>query len=711
MPILLAPLFMLAAAAAAAPIVLHLLHRRNPKPFPFSTLRFLQEAVAKTRRSHHVTQILVLLLRVLIILLLASAFAMPRLPASGFLPEGPRTLVLVIDGSASMQAGGGEKTHYQEARDWALTLLGSLDSRDRVALVQLGQEAPLAVFPAVSNHAMVRQVLLNTPCGFGRVNLVESFRDLLREVRDAHPRQTVEIHVFSDFQASAWAAAEIGELGQHLQDADCRLFLNRIGSPDLPNAAVASLRLSPEALLGDGHVEARARVTANRTFEGANVARLYIDGVEADQRGLTLYPDADEALRLQADVASAARAVTGRLQLEPDALGVDNARYFVLERRDTIPVLLVDGGEADDTRYLARAMNPQALVTPLIRSDRVGIGELAGRDLGPYAGVFIANAPALSDDLALQLEQYAQSGGLVLLYPGGRADIAGSLARLHSLGGLAATLREFDETQRFRILRSDRPNDLELETAAILGRLPEFAGARRLVLRGGPANLTQYLAFDGADPLAVQVPVGHGSIWVAAVSADRSWSEWPLSPDFVIFHQLLVRRHVTGATGLRGVEVGAPAELRWAGPELELTADATGPDGRPQVFSLTRPAADEPFLIPGLAQPGIVQLALRSTPPQTRFLAVNVPGDESALDAVPADELALQLRPAVTWQPRDFRDMQAMLSDLSRGAPLWPWLLLAAFLLAIAEELIANRRSWSAGLPENLTSILRMRRT
>ena len=106
MPVLLSPLFLVAAAAAAAPIVLHLLHRRNPKPFPFSTLRFLQAAVAKTRRSHHVTQFLILLLRVLIILLLALAFARPRLPAGGFLPEGPRTLVLVVDSSASRSGTG-----------------------------------------------------------------------------------------------------------------------------------------------------------------------------------------------------------------------------------------------------------------------------------------------------------------------------------------------------------------------------------------------------------------------------------------------------------------------------------------------------------------------------------------------------------------------------------------------------------------------------
>ena len=47
----LAPWFMLASAVAAVPLALHLLHRRRPQPVPFSTIRFLREAIASTRRS------------------------------------------------------------------------------------------------------------------------------------------------------------------------------------------------------------------------------------------------------------------------------------------------------------------------------------------------------------------------------------------------------------------------------------------------------------------------------------------------------------------------------------------------------------------------------------------------------------------------------------------------------------------------------------
>jgi len=86
MPVFLAPFYLFGAVLAATPVILHLLHRRNPRPVPFSTLRFLQEAAAKNRRSRHVTQFLTMLMRILILLLIALAFARPKVRYAEWLP-------------------------------------------------------------------------------------------------------------------------------------------------------------------------------------------------------------------------------------------------------------------------------------------------------------------------------------------------------------------------------------------------------------------------------------------------------------------------------------------------------------------------------------------------------------------------------------------------------------------------------------------------
>ena len=49
-----APLFLLAALAAAIPVVLHLVSRQRAKDLPFPTLRFLKLSAEKTRRRKRI---------------------------------------------------------------------------------------------------------------------------------------------------------------------------------------------------------------------------------------------------------------------------------------------------------------------------------------------------------------------------------------------------------------------------------------------------------------------------------------------------------------------------------------------------------------------------------------------------------------------------------------------------------------------------------
>ena len=49
-----APLFLLAALAAAIPVVLHMVQRRKAKDLPFPTLRFLRRSAEKTRRRKRI---------------------------------------------------------------------------------------------------------------------------------------------------------------------------------------------------------------------------------------------------------------------------------------------------------------------------------------------------------------------------------------------------------------------------------------------------------------------------------------------------------------------------------------------------------------------------------------------------------------------------------------------------------------------------------
>ncbi len=714
------PLFLFALAAAAIPIALHLLNRRNPKPVSFSTLRFIQTAIAKTRKSRHLTQVLILALRMLIIILLALAFARPRLRAAGWLPEGARTVVLVLDGTASMRCREMDVTRFDRARDWALDVLATLKDDDRVALIVSGA-APgreRVIFPPITNHGLVQKALQEAVCGFGAGDLVRDLQATVAQLAEQKIPGTVELHAFSDFQATGWQRQDAAALGQAIQENDMRLFINRVWSTT-GNSWITDVRLAPEAILGGGDLLVRGEVHTDASFTGASTLHLFLDEAEAAQVGLPLTPAGRMPFAIEAVVAAEGAFAAGRLQLDNDPLDVDNVHYFALARQEHVRVLLVNGTSAAvpfqaDTFYLNRALNPQNLENPLIRSDVIEWDDLPALDLAEYQAVLIANPPRFTANLAIKLEDYVRNGGTVSLYPGDAGGIESSQDVLKPLQALRFEVQRFPTTQTFRPVASELPHAIERRSRGALRRLPDISGKARLTI-GLPgdavgAGISTWLQFASEAPLALRIGMGGGEFWIHSLTANRDWSEWPLTPLYVIFHQLLIRESFSNRQRTSRLEVGQLAELHWPGDEKRLTGTLLEPGGKRRRIVLDRATADQPFVQGGLRLPGLYRVDLDSDPPQSRHLAVNVPTQESQLAEIGEEELAASLQPASPFQSRDWARHRDHMAGMTHGQPLWPWLLLLAFLLGIIEELVANIRSWGQDAPETIKRLLRWNR-
>ena len=206
MPFFLANTFLFFGLAALVPIALHLLQRKKPRPVKFAAMRFLRAAIEQTRRSRRITQCATLIMRVLIILTLAAAFAQPLVRFGEFLPAGRRVVIVVIDSSASMRALEGGLTRFEIARSWALEMLQDLKDDDLVALLAPGTPEPRVVFPPVSARAEVIQALNELSCGWGRAEMLSVVSDCLK--REEGGLTGMELHLFSDFQRSDFVSSD-----------------------------------------------------------------------------------------------------------------------------------------------------------------------------------------------------------------------------------------------------------------------------------------------------------------------------------------------------------------------------------------------------------------------------------------------------------------------------------------------------------------------
>src|SRR6187549_200261 len=207
----LSPLFLLGAAAAVVPIVLHLLKREPEARIRFSAVRLLRKAPVEHTRRRHLNELLLLLLRVAALLLLALAFARPFLAAGAASPSASLTVV-ALDTSLSLSAPG----QFEKARDRARDAIANA-STDLVALVTFADAAVLAARPS-ADRGMVRSAVDNAAAGFGGTR----YRAALNAAANQFEGRSGALVVVTDVQASGWKPGDDVQLpeGVELEVAD-----------------------------------------------------------------------------------------------------------------------------------------------------------------------------------------------------------------------------------------------------------------------------------------------------------------------------------------------------------------------------------------------------------------------------------------------------------------------------------------------------------
>jgi Ca-activated chloride channel family protein len=174
-------LLTLLGGAAALTIVFYILKlRRRPVAVPFSPL---WDAVLRDKESSRLfSQLkrwLSLLLQLLLLLALVLALGDPRPTAA--LAEG-RSIVILIDGSASMKATDVKPSRLAVAKDEARKLVRGLSGSDRALVVQMGP-VPLPLSTLTSDPtelvpAIDRVTATDTRADFARA--LDLARDALR---------------------------------------------------------------------------------------------------------------------------------------------------------------------------------------------------------------------------------------------------------------------------------------------------------------------------------------------------------------------------------------------------------------------------------------------------------------------------------------------------------------------------------------------------
>ncbi len=687
----LSPFFLIAAAAGAAvPLILHLMQTRKRAKLPFPTLRFLRAARKQSSRRIKIENFLLWLIRTLIMIAIGMAFAMPILRNRGFswLGEAPRDIAIVIDASYSMHYDTGRETVWDKALDAARSLIEELPEGDRFCLF-LAREQPEALVAApIGDKEEGLSRLKDLPHRYGPSQLAPALVAAANALRKDGGRRELELHVLTDNQALPWESFDSGKPGARpapwnpdLLDGSTGLFVTALGVPAPRNTAPAAVDLQPPVVRPGS--AARVSASLNRTGESVRTTvTLFIDDEERARRSVEPGAPPPEFLLPPLPLG----IHTGRIETPRDNLSLDDSFHFLVRVEEQPPALCV--GAMDDTLFLRTALQAAAgdgeTVPPVIPPD-----QLASEPLRDYSCLFLCNALPVTGQAVEAVEAYVRAGGLLVLFPGNNAS-PDDYRPWNCLPGVPDSVTEVPVSLRRRTLAWDQPRHPMVRPLRESAGIPPLAVRRSLAWEHLHDHAARLVSMGPGRPFLLERPFGDGRVLMFAVAADRSWSDFPLSP----FYLPLLAQCVDFGAGL-----GARPPCHWTASSLPLTglvreiprgATLEGP-GKISVpirrtTSNTRPL----HVAEDLAVPGIYRLAPPSRPGTTPVLAVNLPRRESDLTPVSLDELPARLGVDHLYVATSIEELRRAIREHRVGRTFGEHLLWAALALVVVEFFYAN---------------------
>lgn len=441
-------------ALVSSPIIIHLINRMRFKRIRWAAMEFLLKSQKRNRRRLIIEQLILLLLRILLVLLAAFLLARFIGQALGILQPQATLHVVLLDDTPSMGDQWRDGDQAFSSFQQATSLI-----TDRIAKNALQATS-------VQTLELIRLSDLSTSRRYDRLNRQEADRlrrdlsdwkatplhvpllDGVRKARAIFLENTHEqryLYIVSDFRQRDWSGPEteavVNEL-KSLMDGKVEVRMLDVAHPyrqrgeddtiGHDNLAITDLR--PESRVAARNMPVRMHLTisnhSNRERQNVRV-QLQVNG--------SPQPDALEPLPSVPPGETHATAqvtfnqlgfnqVTANLEHEDTGLQIDDIRYAVVEVREQVPILLVDGDPANSSKPGGDRYHLQTLFDRF--SGAVHGFEIVGStpydleqsNLSQYPSIYLVNVRELSDKAVENLRAYVREGGSLAFFLGERVN-------------------------------------------------------------------------------------------------------------------------------------------------------------------------------------------------------------------------------------------------------------------------------------------------
>ena len=357
----LAPLSFLFALAIPVVVLFYMLKRKRVVKLVSSTVlwqRFLAESQA-SKPFQKLRNNWLLVIQVLLLTLIVFALARPYFAGDS---KQTRLRVVVLDGSASMQATDEEPTRFERARAEALKWVDGLRDSEQMMVLLAGASTEVKQSPTSDKTALRRAIQSCQPSD-APARLADALKTasaFTYEIRGEEEIISGEIHLFSD--------GSFPPLSE-LENKNLPLVYHRIGQ-SANNIGIVSLdvRSNPENPAERAVFASVSNFSTNAT---AAQVELLFDGQSQQIRPLTLAPTNTQPLVFVAP-QSKDGVFTVRLATTDD-LPTDNEASIVSLLPQPVKLLLITRGNQLLDKALRAQPNVQLTVADSLAETPAGV--------------------------------------------------------------------------------------------------------------------------------------------------------------------------------------------------------------------------------------------------------------------------------------------------------------------------------------------------
>ena len=427
-------------AAAAGPVLIHLLNRRRYRVVSWAAMDFLRQAVHRSRKIMQLRDLFLLLLRTACVILFGLALAEPFFTSARAFSDRdqPVHAVLLIDNSLSMGYNRSGKTLLETAKAAAKELIGRLPAGSRTSILPVCGSAKDFSATGYASKADALEALASIEVVNREARVPAAISEALEACKRVDTLRSKQVVLISDQQAHNWPSGMESELKR----LPSPLQIVQVGSPEMENTWIDDFHLQD----GIGNVSTPGLFVATVRHQGPAPrtdvqVSLVIDGVTVATQSVDLQPDQQREVVFPPyafDVAAEPGKpafVTAEVALNPpDHLAADDHRFLVVPVVSGLPVVFVDQHGSDEDRnenrfgetfHLRRLLAPAATQEkgdkPLVQVQHVGVDRLDRELLADARLVVIAGVGSPRANVPL-LREYVQQGGSLVIAAGGDFD-------------------------------------------------------------------------------------------------------------------------------------------------------------------------------------------------------------------------------------------------------------------------------------------------